>query len=38
MLQSAVDGTNVLAPYVIYDIVTCAILVFHFPAAEELME
>lgn len=32
------DGTTALAPYIIYDIVTCAILVFHFPAAEELME
>lgn len=38
MLLSVVDGTAVLAPHVIYDIVTCAILVFHFPAAEELME
>lgn len=38
VLQAVVDGTTVLPPYVIYDIVTCTILVFHFPAAEELME
>jgi hypothetical protein len=33
-----VDGTTLLPPYVIYDLVTFTILIFHFPVAEELME